>query len=305
MNSRIVSGAGREKTTQRDSTKTLRMPPLHSIKSRFMRLKFGFNVYEKPVEEYFAYTVEHDIRHLEIDLIKDHSIIQSFTSKRIARLREFSQDANIDLSFHAPYTLNLAERIPFIRKSNITLINKCLSLAHMTNATHLTCHLGTFHGLVSWPWLRKQMLDTVVQSINAIAENCRQWNIPLALENATSPKEGSEIYFLGDCVKDFEIIFDEIQSEWIGFCLDIGHANTTEGALAYIDRFGSKLLNVHYHDNTGVHDEHLNIGKGSVPWTKIMQALKDLAYDGPYVSECFQMAPHHAAQKFLQYYSQT
>lgn len=270
-----------------------------------MRLTFGFNVYEKPVEECFAYAVEHDIRHLEIDLTKDHSIIQSFTSKRIARLKELSQAANVDLSFHAPYTLNLAERIPFIRKSHIALVNKCLSLAHKTHATHLTCHVGTFHELVSWPRLRKQMLDTVIQSVNSIAENCRQWNVPLALENAMSLKDGSEMYFLGDCVGDFEIIFDAVQSEWIGFCLDIGHANTTEGALAYIDRFGSRLLNVHYHDNTGVHDEHLDIGKGSVPWAKVIQALSDIAYDGPYVSECFQMAPHRAAQEFLEYCSQT
>ena len=85
-------------------------------------------------------------------------------------------------------------------------------------------------------------------------------------------------------------------------CLDIGHANTNEGALAYIERFGPKMVNLHFHDNTGVHDEHLDVGEGTVPWEEIAHALKTLAYEGPFISECFQMEPHIAAERFYQYY---
>ena len=267
-----------------------------------MKLKFGFNVYEKPVEDYFQYAVEHNIGHLEIDLIKEHSILPTFTPKRIDQLRDFAEKNCIDLSFHAPYTLNLAERIPFIRKSHLAFIKKCLSVARSLNATHVTCHLGSFNGMTSWPWLRKQMLDKVIGSLNEINEYCQLCKVPLALENTISLRAGSDIYFLGDCIDDFDYIFNSIESKWMRFCLDIGHANTTEGALSYIERFKSKIINVHFHDNTGIHDDHLDIGDGTVPWEEITQALKAIPFTGPYVSECFQMKPHIASKKFLDFY---
>ena len=58
-------------------------------------MKIGFNVFEKPVEEYFTYAVQHGLNHLEIDLIKEHSVIETFTPQRILNLKELSQKYNI------------------------------------------------------------------------------------------------------------------------------------------------------------------------------------------------------------------
>lgn len=259
---------------------------------------FGFNIYEKPVEEYFNYAKTHNLCHLEIDLIKDHSTPQTFTEKRIQTINELCSDHAIDVSLHLPYTLNLAERIRFLRKSNIAFIKKCLSIAHQLHSLHVTCHLGQFSGIVSWPWLRKQMLDKVVASLNEILLFCEECKIPLALENAVTLIQGADQHFLGDSVEDFVYLFDKIDSQWLKFCLDIGHANTNDGAYAYIENFADKLINVHFHDNQGRFDDHQSIGDGTVPWPEIATKLKAINYQGPFISECFHIEPHLAAQQF-------
>lgn len=260
---------------------------------------FGFNAYEKPVEEYFNYALEHNMRHVEIDLIKDHSAPQTFTANRMQTIRSFCEANAIAVSLHVPYTLNLAERIGFLRKSNVAFFKKCLAVAHQLNATHVTCHLGKFSGIVSWPWLRTQMLDRVILSLRDILACCEEWHIPLALENAVSIIQGADQHFLGDSVQDFTYIFNQFDSPWLKICLDIGHANTNDGALAFMDAFPNKIINVHFHDNNGKYDDHQTIGDGTVSWQAIMQKFGEINYQGPYISECFQTQPHLAAGQFL------
>ena len=63
----------------------------------------------------------------------------------------------------------------------------------------------------------------------------------------------------------------------LGICFDIGHANTTNTVQEFLslkDRFD----NVHIHDNMGVSDEHLPIGKGTVDFPAVINALGPRRY---------------------------
>ena len=77
-------------------------------------------------------------------------------------------------------------------------------------------------------------------------------------------------------LKDFEFLFSELESPYLNLCLDIGHANTSEGPLAYIQKFGKKIISIHFHDNNGKNDDHLDVGEGTVPWKKVAEASKGL-----------------------------
>jgi sugar phosphate isomerase/epimerase len=277
-----------------------RMDALHTGRGCFalMDMIFGFNVYDQPTEQCYAYALEHGMRHLEIDLIKDHSALHSFTPKRTEAIRIFCEEKKIDLSLHVPYTLNLADRISYQRKSNIAYFKKSLAVGAQLRARHVTCHVGQFSGFVSWPWLRRQMLDRVVASLSEIVVCCEEWGIPLALENAVSLVQGAEQHFLGDSVADFLYIYNQLPSPWLRFCLDIGHANTNDGAVAFMEALAEKLVCVHFHDNQGRFDDHQDIGHGTVPWAEVAKGLHQLRYRGPFISECFRSAPHSAAALF-------
>ena len=50
---------------------------------------------------------------------------------------------------------------------------------------------------------------------------------------------------------------------------------------------GSKLFEVHLHDNNGKEDQHLPIGFGNLEWISIIRALKDIGYQGTATYEFF------------------
>ena len=61
-----------------------------------------------------------------------------------------------------------------------------------------------------------------------------------------------------------------------GVCLDLGHANMTVGIPAAIATLGSRIVQVHAHDNHGLKDEHLFPGDGAIDWPATVAALNAL-----------------------------
>jgi sugar phosphate isomerase/epimerase len=68
----------------------------------------------------------------------------------------------------------------------------------------------------------------------------------------------------------------------VGFCLDVGHANTN-GNLKEFVKLKGRIVNLHVHDNKGQTDEHLPIGGGTVDFPWLLRSLAD--YKGRYVIE--------------------
>ncbi len=258
---------------------------------------FGFNVYDKPVEQWFDYALKHKIRCLEIDLNTPHSNLARFTPTRIKTLRDFSDQTNVRYSFHTDVDLNLAGNF-FSRRKHVKHLYQSLSVANEINATYVTSHLGHFHSPRPWSWKRKRVLDQVVKSIEAILARTPDNQVKIALENAASLPIESDLHQLGDCVDDFAYLFSKLQSDQVGMCLDVGHANTNHGALAYYREFRSTVISVHFHDNHGEKDDHLGIGEGCIDWYALAAELSNESLDTPMISECFQLEPHVAIQRF-------
>jgi sugar phosphate isomerase/epimerase len=71
---------------------------------------------------------------------------------------------------------------------------------------------------------------------------------------------------------------DRIGHPNLGLCLDVGHLNII-GKISHaewISRLGKRLIHVHLHDNHGIKDQHLPIGKGSINFDPIFQALWEI-----------------------------
>jgi len=256
-----------------------------------INIKYGLNVIKKPVEEYVEYAVEHGIGHLEIDLMAEHSFIESFTRQRIKRLVRMSRESGISLSLHTPFSINPVDPLPALRDATFNYLRKCLVIAHQIHATHLTTHVGYVIGLGERSAIRALALERLVGVLEKLVKISK---VPIAVENVNPMPEESEFFYLADNVNDLDVIFSSIPSKSIGLCLDIGHAHTNEGAAKYIQSFGDKIINVHYHDNRGKNDDHLPIGEGSVPWKEVLRAFSNIGYTGPFVSECSGVEPHEA-----------
>ena len=265
--------------------------------------RFGYSIFDIPVEECFSYALKNNFSHFEIDLAPRHSNLTSFSKKRIINLKNISEKYDFTYSLHPPSSTNLGHSVKYLLNKNIRYIKKCIKLGAELGVTHITLHLGNFVGHTCMRLYRKTALQRVIDSLKILVQYCAEEKVILALENSAKLHFGSEVELLGDNVNDFDIIFTQIDSPIITLCLDIGHANLNEGALEYIELFEDKIFCIHFHDNHGLKDEHLQINNGNIHWQELMMGLKKIQYNGLLISECFKTEPHIAKNLFLKYWN--
>ncbi len=92
---------------------------------------------------------------------------------------------------------------------------------------------------------------------------------------------------VGSRATELAAYIDELDSEWIGACLDVGHSCLTgEEPYDAIRTLGrDRLKALHIHDNDYTADRHLIPFLGKIEWPLVMQALKDIGYTGVFTFE--------------------
>lgn len=88
--------------------------------------------------------------------------------------------------------------------------------------------------------------------------------------------------------ESFNAHLDAVNDEYLVACLDIGHAemkgsNTT--AVEMITALGNRLKALHIHDNDKLHDSHQIPFSMKIDFVPIVNALKEINYDGYFTLE--------------------
>lgn len=105
-----------------------------------------------------------------------------------------------------------------------------------------------------------------------LVEAAERKNMNIALENLRKPE-----------LLDF--IFANLQSERLGFCYDAGHEHCWTKEANLLEKYGSKLMGVHLHDNDGFEDLHQVPGDGKIHWKTVANRLAHTGYAGPVALE--------------------
>lgn len=130
-------------------------------------------------------------------------------------------------------------------------------------------------------WGEKETYQKLVSNLRFFGEEAEKAGIKIAVENLFQGRFYSKIDDLIQLVLD-------VDHDNVGFCLDTGHANVDHVDVpTTIKRMGSKLYEVHLHDNNGTQDQHLPIGFGTLDWISIINALKENNYSGTATYEFF------------------
>lgn len=92
---------------------------------------------------------------------------------------------------------------------------------------------------------------------------------------------------VGSHAADLASYIDELDSEWVVACLDVGHSglvgDEAQDAIRILGH--DRLHSLHIHDNDYQGDRHMLPGIGQMNWDEIMKALKDINYDGEFTFE--------------------
>lgn len=128
---------------------------------------------------------------------------------------------------------------------------KDVKIAHRYKFTCVVVHLAGEPSKIGFERIRR------------VLKYCEKYNIPLALENI-------------GWFKTLKATFENIKSDYLKFCFDIGHQNCFEPEIDNLSFFGDKLITLHLHSNMGQKDEHTLKKYGNIDWENFAKRIAKL-----------------------------
>lgn len=118
----------------------------------------------------------------------------------------------------------------------------------------------------------------------------KQHGVQIATENLLSRPRGSDRYYpaMGSTPESYLALLQAVDDPDFVACLDLGHAEIHAGgssAVELIRALGPKLQALHIHDNDHHTDQHRLPFTGSIDYLPILQALKQVGYQGQLTME--------------------
>ncbi len=177
-----------------------------------------------------------------------------------ARLKE----RGCALSLHGPFwDLCPGSQDKLIRQVTYLRLQQFVDVVAILEPVQVVCHTGydPYHHrgqMDSW-------LDRSSDIWTPLVKRVEGYGVPLLLENVWE----HDPFFIVELLK-------RIDSNWFGFCLDVGHQNSfSKTTLAtWLSSTADFLKEIHLHDNDGSEDSHLPIGQGNINFSFLFQFLR-------------------------------
>ena len=217
--------------------------------------------------------------------------------RQAEELRKYAEEAGIVLSqSHAPFKFRYGMEISERQEEYWKIVKS------MEFAAALGIPAIVVHSIMLPPGM--DMLGYNERYYGSLLPYAERFGIKIAVENLTGrrlPDNIPSIDNLGS-PEAFREIQDRLRSPYICGCFDIGHANlTTHDAPGFIRACKGYIQYIHTHDNDGLDDRHLMpalapffdekeagrtaakpAGLYTVPWDEVLEALREIGYDGPF-----------------------
>jgi len=243
----------------------------------------------------FAWTTAFGASHLHLlPKVREHGLegfeIPMFDPSDLAvsEIRRAFESADIDCTVCAilPAGINPISPDPAVRAKSLAHLIQCIETSAELGARliggPLFAPIGYLPGrrrtVEEWNW--------AVECFQRLGEVLDASEVTLSIE----PVNRSETFFLMTAT-DAKAFCDAIAHRRVGVTIDTFHANIEEKNIAHAIRsLGSCLKHVHLSEN----DRGL-LGSGHVDFPGIVNALRELAYDGYLMIEGFGYAPDETA----------
>lgn len=169
------------------------------------------------------------------------------------------------LSIHGPcVAINLADKKC---KNYAKVFAKTFAYAKEIKAGFVVVHTNE-----AWQGEREQVQNLVIRRLRNVVELAEQYGVKVLIENVGLRPKESLLFDL----PEFMALLDLFPEA--GALLDTGHAHVNGWDIpAVVKELGKRLVACHLHDNSGLGDEHLPIGQGSIDWEAYFKAIKKYA----------------------------
>jgi sugar phosphate isomerase/epimerase len=195
----------------------------------------------------------------------DGNMLDVYVEKDFKTAAGKLKENDIPCTFHAPFEdIRPTSFDSKIKEISVNRLLDTLKIAEIFHPQVIVCHTG----FSDWLHYEKEneWLERAVESWTELCATAKKVGTRILLENVfdESPR------MLLNLVKN-------LGKENAGVCLDIGHMTcfTKHPLKTWLNELGSHIEELHLHDNHGVFDEHLVMGRGNIDFNPLFQYIKD------------------------------
>jgi sugar phosphate isomerase/epimerase len=218
-----------------------------------------------------------------------HQELLEWREEELRKLVSMLQEHGVSLSLHAPITgCNPAAGDARSREASTEVLLKTLQIAQVLGSPYVVLHPGEREtaGESGTEAVGGQESAEAEHRTAAFIRNMLELTkdspVIIALENVPPYPGlyGTEPGFLGR-------VIEKVDSPRLRVVFDTGHSHLTGGERwqAFIEVLLSHIVTVHASDNNGLKDEHLRLGEGTIPGSRIVSTLVDGGFAGWWVCE--------------------
>ncbi len=247
-------------------------------------MKIGFSAYKLVTKPFDWATGLEDMGFDGWEIVSEGQ--QKITKENLHEFLDIIHSMNIEITVHGPFSdLNPASVNDAIWNETIKQIKQCVELSADFTKT-VVVHPGLLSPLGSQmpdeSWTRN------VDALRELNKHAEEHGVTLCLENMPDIEKLL-------CRTPHEL-FGMAESSGSVVTFDVGHSNTMRNTADFLKEKG-KFTHVHIHDNHGKKDEHLELGKGTVDWGRVLPELKD--YKGMAVIEARSLEEGRRSLEFI------
>jgi sugar phosphate isomerase/epimerase len=168
------------------------------------------------------------------------------------------------ITLHGPFwDLCPGSSDTLIRQVSQSRLHQLFDVVEVFRPVQVVCHTGfdpRHHGSDHDSYLERSL--TIWEPLVARAEMA---GVPLLLENVW--EYGPELH--GE-------LLAALNSPYCRFCLDVGHQHSFSKTplSSWVEALGDYLHEIHVHDNSGILDEHLPVGRGTIDFALLFGLLR-------------------------------
>ncbi len=213
-----------------------------------------------------------------VELTDDGS--HALNRPRVERLLELRSSYGLEYSLHAPFSsMNIAAPDEYLREAMLRRLETSIKWASALEVEALVFHPGAATAIeyftpgVGW--------NLNISSVKRIIKFAGEYGVEAMIENCPEPYP-----FLMKSVESFNRFYEESGLD-LKIVLDIAHAHLRGEIDDFIKLLGGRIGHIHVSDNNGQMDEHLEVGKGSIDWKRVLPMIRDTSFKGWIVIESF------------------
>jgi len=213
-----------------------------------------------------------------------------------AGVQEIYETTNLVLSLHSPLSdINIASVNERMWEESIRQISESIEAAYEFIDDICVVHPGFFSPLsVQMP---EKAFQRAIAGLKTLCKFAAERGLRIALENLTSAN-----MLMGRYPDELIRIVRGVNTDNLGLCLDVAHANTTKTLDGFLNNKADDVEIIHMHasDNFGAEDLHLPLGKGDLDWKKVLAGINDYEYEGLIVMELYTIEGGIESLEFIQ-----